>query len=110
MGGISTKPPATVETALSITRLRTTVPTTMEVMGTATVVGTPTVVVHMATAKAEEVETAEKEQEAAKAAEMPHATVPADFPAVGTSTAAAKVIHLRQHMRPLGLPTGHLVL
>ena len=80
-------------------------------MGTAAMVGMPTVVVHMATAKAEKVETAEKEQKVVKAVNLPHAPapVPAENPAVGTPTTAAKIVHLRQHMHPLGLLTGQLV-
>ena len=50
MGGISAKLPATVETALSVTQLRTAAPATEEEMGTAAMIGMPTVVVEMATA------------------------------------------------------------
>ena len=78
-------------------------------MDTAAMVGTPTVMMHMATAKAEKVETAEKEEKTAKAAKLPQAPVPAENPAVGTPTTAAKVFRLRQHMHPLGLLTGQLV-
>ena len=78
-------------------------------MGTAAMIGMPTVVVEMATAKAEKVEKTEKEEKAVKAVNLPHALVPAENPAVGTPTTAAKVFRLRQHMHPLGLLTGQLV-
>ena len=106
MGGTSTKLPATVEMTLSIIQLRTIVPATEEEMETAALVGKPTVVVHKATAKAEKVEAAEKEEKAAKAVNLPQAPVPAANPAVCTPTKAANIVHPRQQMHPLGLLTG----
>ena len=101
MGGINAKLPATVETAPSVTQLRT------------AMIGMPTVVVEMATAMAETVEEAEKVEKAAEAVNLPPALVPAAHSAVATTTIAEKVIYLRQHLHPLGLlhpprrPTFH---
>jgi len=49
MGGNSAKLPTTVETALSTTQLRTATPASEEEMGTAAMIGMPTVVVEMPT-------------------------------------------------------------